>query len=636
MLPFPPWNVSKITCTSNFTLTNPDDYLKKNESQVDQIQQTLWIANMDHKSLELFLGRLQPCDRSIFLSRVPLVFLIQLCKQAPETFWCYTQCINRSMIQKWKEWDHSILHERLANNQSSDYEIQNVSCMVNLEWNFHRVRLTRNSMFVQVLQECCRNLSCEKKYLFVVGDPECIFLAKKRPTVVFPHCSIYLIGDSCENPIDTRSIIETEVKTFDQQIKVYIHLMPYSSIQHFLWSQQYSLCLDLFNQTFWSTQSFLMDFKVKPFVTKQLVFSKKKLRLHASRNIPVTNLSHCYHCSAYFHAEAKPGFMHKWFYESFCFSCSMEHLVRRLTPLTCLSAHEKKFALVTGGRIKIGYATCLELLRRGYHVITTSRFPIHAMARYQQEEDYDSFVGRLSLYQVDFRQLNRVEEFILFLQSHLPSLHILINNAAQTFTYDEDYYRQFLEYETEEKKVCLPHIKEEQNLSLCAHEYDFHLPSFPVDRFGELITQGGKFWHQRAHEVSTEDLLTMQLVNYIVPSLFTIRLKSLMEQTNGNKFIVQVTCREGNFSLPNKDIYHFHSNAAKSSLNMLTRTISEDYKKSNIYVNSVDPGFVSFALNTNQICPIDCIEASLRILDPVFQNPPQCGLLWKNYRSIAW
>lgn len=38
-------------------------------------------------------------------------------------------------------------------------------------------------------------------------------------------------------------------------------------------------------------------------------------------------------------------------------------------------------ALVTGGRIKIGYAVCLRLLRQGANVIAVTRYPESALEK---------------------------------------------------------------------------------------------------------------------------------------------------------------------------------------------------------------------------------------------------------------
>lgn len=66
---------------------------------------------------------------------------------------------------------------------------------------------------------------------------------------------------------------------------------------------------------------------------------------------------------------------------------------------------------------------------------------------------------------------------------------------------------------------------------------------------------------------------------------------------------------------------------AKASLNMLTHSTAPDYETDNIYITSVDPGWVSDQLpHTNdedrtsnlQKLPIDLEDAAARVCDPIF------------------
>ena len=51
-------------------------------------------------------------------------------------------------------------------------------------------------------------------------------------------------------------------------------------------------------------------------------------------------------------------------------------------------------AVVTGGRVRIGYATVLKLLRAGATVVATSRFPADAAMRYAREADFDAWCAK--------------------------------------------------------------------------------------------------------------------------------------------------------------------------------------------------------------------------------------------------
>ena len=92
-----------------------------------------------------------------------------------------------------------------------------------------------------------------------------------------------------------------------------------------------------------------------------------------------------------------------------------------------------RFAAVTGGRIKIGYAVCLRLLRQGASVIAVTRYPKSALENYMSEPDYDSFKDRLYIIGFDLMRVDRIYELINQIQNICGGkLDILINNAAQT------------------------------------------------------------------------------------------------------------------------------------------------------------------------------------------------------------
>ena len=57
-----------------------------------------------------------------------------------------------------------------------------------------------------------------------------------------------------------------------------------------------------------------------------------------------------------------------------------------------------RVALVTGGRIKIGYETVLKLVRDGARVITTTRFPADAANRFCKEKDFSEWNDRLQIH----------------------------------------------------------------------------------------------------------------------------------------------------------------------------------------------------------------------------------------------
>jgi hypothetical protein len=108
-------------------------------------------------------------------------------------------------------------------------------------------------------------------------------------------------------------------------------------------------------------------------------------------------------------------------------------------------------ALVTGGRVKIGYHTALRLLREGARVIVTTRFPYDAIRRYIQEPDWEDWKDRIHVYGLDFRRIDLVEAFAFSLNKQFPYIDIIVNNAAQTVRLPDEAYQALLQKEREWK-----------------------------------------------------------------------------------------------------------------------------------------------------------------------------------------
>ncbi|HEX5819701.1 MAG TPA: oxidoreductase, partial [Gemmatimonadales bacterium] len=79
------------------------------------------------------------------------------------------------------------------------------------------------------------------------------------------------------------------------------------------------------------------------------------------------------------------------FYDQLCPSCSDLNF-RKRTELADLRG---RVALLTGGRVKIGYQAGLKLLRAGAHLLVTTRFPRDSARRYAAEPDFEEWGHRL-------------------------------------------------------------------------------------------------------------------------------------------------------------------------------------------------------------------------------------------------
>ncbi|MEI9963293.1 MAG: SDR family NAD(P)-dependent oxidoreductase [Limisphaerales bacterium] len=89
-------------------------------------------------------------------------------------------------------------------------------------------------------------------------------------------------------------------------------------------------------------------------------------------------------------------------------------------------------ALLTGGRVKIGYQAGIKLLRAGVRLVVTTRFPRDSAMRYSQEPDFSSWKDRLEIFGLDLRHTPSVEAFCRHMMTKYPRLDFIINNACQT------------------------------------------------------------------------------------------------------------------------------------------------------------------------------------------------------------
>lgn len=361
------------------------------------------------------------------------------------------------------------------------------------------------------------------------------------------------------------------------------------------------------------------------------------------------------------------------FYKRMCKDCGDMNWKKRQEFVSL----EGYIALVTGGRIKIGYETSLKLLRSGAFVIVTTRFPVDAINRYCIEKDFSEWCNRLIIYQIDFRKIQSVYTLIDFLYNKLMYIDILINNAAQTVRHTCDYYRELIQTEEKEYQQLPAYLKsliirqdDTSNLVSLQSSLDNLLPlpslklesvsqkdsaiahskttSFFASEVSEKIEINS--WTSKACDISLVEMLEVQLINVTAPFALCTGLRQLMEQSiHQYKYIINVSAMEGKFSKKNKNCFHPHTNMAKASLNMLTRTSAQDFIKSGIIMNSVDTGWITdenpdWIRKQNEdwglTPPLDARDGASRLCNPIFSSIAhgnhEYGMFFKDYVQTEW
>jgi NAD(P)-dependent dehydrogenase (short-subunit alcohol dehydrogenase family) len=353
-------------------------------------------------------------------------------------------------------------------------------------------------------------------------------------------------------------------------------------------------------------------------------------------------------------------------YHQMCLDCADTNRLRREARCDLRGRR----AIVTGGRIKIGFHTALKLLRDGADVLVTTRFPHDAARRYAAVSDAADWSQRLHIHGVDLLHLDEVTGLVATVRDRWKHLDILVNNAAQTVHRPPAYYREVRAAEGEplwgaaarilltsggepsgEGTARFPVLAGAADAGLSGRVEDLALfPAARRDETGQpLDLRGVNSWTLRDGAVTPYEWLEVHVVNAFAPFLLTSRLRPLLAASpHPDRYVVQVTAMEGRYTHATKTHRHPHTNMAKASLNMFTRTVAGDYAQDSIFMNSVDTGWVTDELphplktaqrETGFRPPLDVIDGAARVYDPIVRGvggAPVSGQFLKDYRSVEW
>lgn len=362
-----------------------------------------------------------------------------------------------------------------------------------------------------------------------------------------------------------------------------------------------------------------------------------------------------------------------WFYHQLCTTCGDASYEKRNLKKD-LSGQR---AIVTGGRIKLGYQIVLKLLRAGAEVMITSRYWKNALIRYQDEPDFEVWKERLHVCRLNFDLLN-LDQLLPEMDAELSriwpddsAIDIVIHNAAQTIC--------------NVKEGSLKRKREDHDDAARPRKYpprQWFTNVFPeMDRYErQLEERKVNTWSTVFSNVNPTEAKQVLIANAWAPFVLNQFLLPRLAASQNRQYIIHVHAKEGHFN-SHKTLCHMHTNMAKAALSMMTRCLAlpmstysgrQQYQKKwteelpwtkrylkmpfldssiqhrgrnhhdithNLNVHGVDPGWFSvdeYTLQTRKeknlfFSPIDEIDAASRVVYPIFTEAPSYPGTWRHY-----
>ncbi|MFD5596900.1 SDR family NAD(P)-dependent oxidoreductase [Streptomyces griseorubiginosus] len=335
------------------------------------------------------------------------------------------------------------------------------------------------------------------------------------------------------------------------------------------------------------------------------------------------------------------------FYHRLCPRCAADNTARRQLS-TDLAGRR---ALLTGGRVKIGFQLALMMLRDGVELLVTSRFPHDTVRRFRAEPGSARWLDRLTVIGVDLRDPRQVLGLCEELCQEGRPLDILVNNAAQTVRRPPESYALLAAGERD----ALPEGVRRAPGFTSTRMLESGAAALPValreaDEAGLLPDPSPQnSWSARLGALDPAEVLETQLVNALAPALLCDRLLPLLlASPHPRRYVVNVTAVEGRFAVRNKMPGHPHTNMAKAALNMLTRTSAAELAVQGVHMCAVDTGWITDenpAPKKERMAragfrtPLDIVDGAARVYDPIVRGEagdPVSGVFLKDYQEAEW
>jgi NAD(P)-dependent dehydrogenase (short-subunit alcohol dehydrogenase family) len=336
------------------------------------------------------------------------------------------------------------------------------------------------------------------------------------------------------------------------------------------------------------------------------------------------------------------------FYHRLCPTCAEQNTARRAisTDLT------GRRAILTGGRVKIGFQLALMMLRDGADLMVTTRFPHDALRRFREAPASETWWDRLTVMAIDLRDPRQVLGLCERLREDGRPLDILVNNAAQTVRRPPESYALLAaeeKGELPEGVLPAPGFRPLPQLP-GGTQATLTLPDLLTDEAGLLPDHSPtNSWSAHLGELDPAEVLETQLVNALAPTLLCDRLLPLLlASPHPRRYVVNVTAVEGRFAVRNKMPGHPHTNMAKAALNMLTRTSGPELARKGVHMCSVDTGWITDENPAPKKArmaehgfrtPLDVVDGAARVYDPIVRGEagaPVSGVFLKDYQEAAW